>query len=60
MDDVLTWCFIVVDIDPVQLQVTVTMVSASWVNAMLITDHLPKLKYIQIKGKNEGAIKKSD
>lgn len=39
----LTWGFIVVDIDPVQLQVTVTMISTSWVNTVLITDHLPKL-----------------
>lgn len=40
----LTRSFVVIDIYPVQLQVTVTVVCTSWVNAMLITDHLPKLK----------------
>lgn len=39
-----TWGFIVVDIDPVQLQVTVTVVCTRWVNTVLITDHLPKLE----------------
>lgn len=39
----LTGGFIIVDIDPVQLEITVTMVTASWVNTMLITDHFPEL-----------------
>merc|ERR1712170_168563 len=34
---------IVVDIDPLQLEVRVPMVGASGVNAMLIRDHLPEL-----------------
>lgn len=40
----LTSSFIVVHIDSLQLQVTVTMVTASGVDAMLIAYHLPKLK----------------
>lgn len=40
----LTSSFIVVHIDPLQLQVTVAMVTASGVDAMLIAYHLPKLK----------------
>lgn len=39
----LTSGFIIVDIDPIQLEITVTMVTASWVNTMLITDHFPEL-----------------
>lgn len=37
---------IVVDIDPLQLQVTVAMVCASGVDAMFVTDHLPKLEQV--------------
>lgn len=40
-----TWRLIVVDIYPLQLQVTVTLVAASGVDAMLITDHLPELRW---------------
>lgn len=40
----LTSSFIVVHIDSLQLQVTVTMVTAGGVDAMLIAYHLPKLK----------------
>ena len=40
----LTSSFIVVHIDSLQLQVTVAMVTASGVDAMLIAYHLPKLK----------------
>lgn len=41
--DVPTRSFVVVNTDPVQLQVTVSMVAAGGVNAMLVTDHLPEL-----------------
>lgn len=40
----LTSSFIVVHIDSLQLQVAVTMVTASGVDAMFIAYHLPKLK----------------
>jgi hypothetical protein len=35
---------VVVDVDPLQLKVTVPMVCARGVNAMFVTDHLPKLE----------------
>lgn len=44
--DTLTSSFIVVDVDPLQLQVAVPMVAASGINAMLITDDLPELEEI--------------
>lgn len=40
-----TWRLIVVDIYPLQLQLTVTLVAASGIDAMLITDHLPELRW---------------
>lgn len=40
---VLTKSFVVVDIDPLQLQVTVSMVTAIGADSMLITDDLPEL-----------------
>lgn len=36
--------FVVVDINPVQLQVAVTVVGASRVDTMLVADDFPKLK----------------
>lgn len=36
--------FVVVNIDSLQLQITVSMVTASGVNPMFITDDLPKLR----------------
>ena len=39
-----TCSFVVVDIDSLQLEVGVTVVGPGWVNAVLIRDHLPKLK----------------
>lgn len=39
-----TCCLIVVHIDSLKLQIAITMVSASWVYSMLITDNLPKLQ----------------
>lgn len=39
-----TWGFVVVDINPVQLEITVAVVSSSWVDAMLVTDDFPELK----------------
>lgn len=53
--DVFTRSLIVVDADSVQLQVAVSMVGSSRVDAVLITDHLPELhsghevKYIECK-----------
>lgn len=41
---VLTKSFVVVDIDPLQLQVTVSMVTAIGADSMLITDDLPELE----------------
>lgn len=40
----LTCCLIVVDADPVQLQVTVSVVCASGINAVLVADHFPELR----------------
>ena len=40
----LTCGLIVVDIDPVQLQVTVSVVSPRGVDAVLIADHFPELQ----------------
>lgn len=48
---IITSSFIVVHIDSLQLQITVSMVTASGVNPMLITDDLPKLE-IKKKRKN--------
>lgn len=42
--DVLTSGFIVIHADPVQLQVAVSMVGSCWVDAVLVTDHLPELR----------------
>lgn len=39
-----TWCLIVVDIYPLQLQVTVTLVTTRGIDAMFITYHLPELR----------------
>ena len=40
----LTRCLIVVDVDPLQLEVRVAMVGTSGVNTVLIRDHLPELE----------------
>lgn len=40
----LTCGLIVVDADPVQLQITVSMVGPRGVNAVLVTDHFPELQ----------------
>jgi hypothetical protein len=42
--EILTCGLIVVDIDALQLQVRVPVVSASGVDAVLVRDHLPELK----------------
>lgn len=39
----LTGGLVVVDIDSLQLEVTVAVVSTSWVNAVLVADHFPEL-----------------
>ena len=36
-------CLVVVDIDSLQLEVGVTMVGASWVDAVLVGNNLPEL-----------------
>ncbi len=41
---VVTCRLIVVDIDSLQLEIGVTMVCASWVDTVLIGDHLPELE----------------
>ena len=41
--EIITSSFVVVHIDSLQLQVTVSMVTASGVDPMLIADDLPKL-----------------
>ena len=38
---------VVVDVDPLKLEVRVAMVGASGVNTVLIGDDFPKLKYLQ-------------
>ena len=38
---------VVVNIDPLQLEVRVAMVGASGVNTVLVGDDFPKLKYLQ-------------
>lgn len=44
MTQLLTRCLIVINIYPLQLQFTVTLITASGVDSVFITDHLPKLK----------------
>lgn len=46
----LTCSFIVVYINPVQLKITVTMVTACRVNAMLVTYDFPELRVQKIWG----------
>lgn len=43
----LTCGLIVIDADSVQLQIAVAVVGTGGINAVLITDHLPELKYIE-------------
>lgn len=40
----LTVCLIKVDIDPFQLEVTVSLIDACGIEPMFVTDHLPKLE----------------
>lgn len=40
----LTCGLVIVDADPVQLQVTVSMVSSCGINAVLVADHFPELQ----------------
>lgn len=54
----LTCGLIVIDTNPVQLQIAVAMVGPGGINAMLITDHLPELRKIGVEGKDE--TKKTD
>ena len=39
-----TCSFIIINVDPFQLEVGITVVSASWIDAVLIRDYLPELK----------------
>lgn len=54
----LTCGLIVVDTDPVQLQVTVSMVSACGVNAVLIADHFPELQKTKWKVSHESYLQR--
>lgn len=47
----LTCGLIVIDTDPVQLQITVSMVGPGGIDAMLITDHLPELRKMGVENK---------
>lgn len=47
----LTCGLIVIDTDPVQLQITVAMVGPGGIDAMLITDHLPELRKMDVENK---------
>ena len=47
MTVILTGGLIVVDVDPLQLEVRITVVCAGGVNAVLIGDHLPELQPLQ-------------
>ena len=38
---------VVVDIDPLELEIRVAMIGASGVNTVLVGDDFPKLKYLQ-------------
>lgn len=44
---ILTRGFVVIYIDSLQLQIRVTMVGSSWVNAMLIGNDFPKLETLE-------------
>lgn len=48
--DKLTGSFIVVHVDPLQLQVAVAVVAAGGVDAVLIADDLPELEEMFVKG----------
>lgn len=49
----LTCGLIVIDTNPVQLQIAVAMVGPRGINAMLIADHLPELRKMGVEGKDE-------
>ena len=49
-----TWGLIVIDADPVELQIAVSMVGAGGVNAVLIADHLPELREKNRRGRGRG------
>lgn len=44
LEEQLTCGLVVVDADPVQLQVAVSVVSSCGINAMLVADHFPELQ----------------
>ena len=43
----LTSGLVVVDVDPLQLEVGVAMVGSGGVDSVLVRDHLPELKWIE-------------
>lgn len=43
-EQIVTWCLVVVDVYPLQLQVTVTLVTTGGIDAMLIAYDLPELR----------------
>lgn len=45
----LTCGLIVIDTDPVQLQITVSMVGPGGIDAMLVADHLPELRKMGVE-----------
>lgn len=44
LERLVTWCLVVINVDSVQLQVAVSMVGPSRVDAMFVAYNLPKLK----------------
>lgn len=50
---VLTCGLIVIDTNPVQLQIAVAMVGPSGIDAMLIADNLPELRQMGVEGKEK-------
>lgn len=41
-----TGCFVVVDTNSFQLQITVTVVNTGWINAMFVGNYFPELERI--------------
>lgn len=50
---VLTRGLIVIDTNPVQLQIAVAMVGPGGIDAMLIADNLPELREMGVEGKEK-------
>lgn len=50
---VLTRGLVVIDTNPVQLQIAVAMVGPGGIDAMLIADNLPELRKMGVEGKEK-------